>query len=62
MARKLTEYALYQGDTFVTIGTIDEISKFLGVERKTARFYASKCYHRRNKNGMVLFKIEVDDE
>lgn len=62
MARKLTDYALYRGDVFVTIGTIEEISEYLGVKIKTARFYASECYRRRNKNGMILFKIEVDNE
>lgn len=40
MARKLTDYALYRGDVFVMIGTIEEISEYLGVKIKTARFYA----------------------
>lgn len=49
MARKLTDYALYRGDVFVMIGTIEEISEYLRVKIKTARFYASECYRRRNK-------------
>ena len=58
----MNEYALYQGDTFVTIGTLDQISDFLGVKRGTAKFYASKCNRKRNPNGRMLIKIEVDDE
>lgn len=58
----MSEYALYQGDTFVTIGTLDQISDFLGVKRGTAKFYVSKCNRKRNPNGCMLIKIEVDDE
>lgn len=55
------EYALYQGDEFIMIGTRTEIAKELGVREDTVRFYASETYKKRtNGNGLVV--VECDDD
>lgn len=58
----MSEYALYQGDTFVTLGTLEEISKETGIAEKLLKYYAFASYNRRHPNGRKLIEIEVDDE
>lgn len=36
------EYALYKDDTFICIGTLKEIAKYLSVTYDTVRSYKSK--------------------
>ncbi|HSH24199.1 MAG TPA: hypothetical protein VLA13_01475 [Massilibacterium sp.] len=57
----MNEYAVYKGDKFVTIGTVEELSKELGVKQETVRFYATPSYRKRKKengNHIIVIKIE----
>lgn len=44
------EYALYKGEDFITVGTIEEIAKTEGVKKETIKFYGTKAYRDRLKN------------
>lgn len=61
MGRLELEYALYNGDAFITCGTIKEISEETGLKKSTLYFYTSEKYRKRlaspNK-GMCLIKID----
>lgn len=55
-------YALYKGDTFLTMGTIEEIAKQMGVEPKTIAFYKTNTYKKRCKNfdnRRILISVDV---
>ena len=58
----MSEYALYQGDTFVTLGTLEEISKETGITERMLKYYTFASTQRKNPNGRAVVKIEVDDE
>lgn len=58
----MIEYALYQGDVFITLGTLAEISRETGIAEKMLRYYTFASTQRRNPNGRAVVKIEVDDE
>lgn len=58
----MSEYALYQGDTFITMGTLAEISKETGIAERMLKYYTFGTTQRRNPNGRAVVKIEVDDE
>lgn len=58
----MNEYALYQSETFVTIGTLEEISKETGIAERMLKYYTFASTQRRNPNGRAVVKIEVDDE
>lgn len=58
----MSEYALYQGDAFITLGTLAEISKETGISERMLKDYTFPSYNRRYPNGRKLIEIEVDDE
>ena len=58
----MSEYALYQGDVFITLGTLAEISKETGIAERMLKYYAFASYNTRHPNGRKLIEIEVDDE
>lgn len=58
----MSEYALYQGDMFITLGTLAEISRETGIAERMLRYYTFASTQRRNPNGRAVVKIEVDDE
>lgn len=58
----MSEYALYQGDVFITLGTLAEISKETGIDERMLKYYTFASTQRRNPNGRAVVKIEVDDE
>lgn len=58
----MSEYALYQGDVFITLGTLAEISRETGITERMLKFYTFASTQRRNPNGRAVVKIEVDDE
>ena len=35
----MSEYALYEGDTFITMGTLAEISKETGIAERMLKYY-----------------------
>lgn len=58
----MSEYALYQGYAFITLGTLTEISKETGIAERMLKYYIFASTQRRNPNGRAIVKIEVDDE
>lgn len=52
------EYALYKDDTFITCGTLKEISEDTGIAIVTLTSYASSSYKEKNPNGEQLIKID----
>lgn len=54
------EYALYKGDTFITCGTLREISDETGVAIVTLISYASASYKKKNPNGKQLVKVDFE--
>lgn len=61
MTRCAAEYALYKGDTFVDVGTLEELAKKRGVAVNTIRYFGTPAYSESNPNGMKLIKIERDE-
>lgn len=60
MRRCTKMYALYHGDNILTIGTIKELAKYLGVGERTIKFYSTPTYKKRVQNGYLVIKIEED--
>ena len=61
MSRKKCIYALYRGDTFIDLGTIEELAKKEKVSEKTIQYYRTPAYRRKFKSDesrKVLIKIE----
>lgn len=58
----MSEYALYQGDVFITLGTLSEISKETGIAERMLKYYTFASTQKRHPNGRAVVKIEVDDE
>lgn len=61
MGRKKQEYALYKGDEFIDLGTIEEIAKRLKVAPRTVRYFSTSAYKRKGKddtNRKVLIRID----
>lgn len=54
------EYALYKNDTFITCGTLREISDETGVAIVTLISYASPSYKEKNPNGKQLIKVDFE--
>lgn len=58
-------YAVYRGDEFIDLGTLEELSKSLGILKRTLQFMKSPSYKKRMKNYekfMIIYKIEEDGE
>lgn len=61
----MNEYALYEGDTFLAIGTATELAEKFDLNPDTVRYYASKKAHKlaeENPNYKVainLGRVEV---
>ena len=63
MSRKKYVYALYKGDEFIDLGTLEELAKKEGVKKHTILYYQTQAYKRKakeDKNRRVLIKIEGD--
>lgn len=54
------EYALYKNDTFITCGTLKEISRDTGIAIVTLASYASPSYKKKNPNGKQLIKVDFE--
>lgn len=54
------EYALYKNDTFITCGTLKEISADTGIAIVTLASYASPSYKQKNPNGKQLIKVDFE--
>ena len=40
----MKEYACYEDDEFICIGSLDEIAKYLGITKRTLQTYKAKKY------------------
>ena len=60
MDRLELEYALYKDDTFITCGTLKEISAETGIAIVTLNSYASPSYKKKNPNGKQLIKVDFE--
>lgn len=54
-------YAIYNGDTFLALGTLEEIAAQLGIKRKTIQFYMQPVYKKRRNNKECYVVIEVKE-
>jgi len=60
--------AMYKGDDFLCIGTLDELAEFRGVQRETIYWYTMPTYHRRiakrknARNYITVEKLEEEEE
>lgn len=52
------DFAYYDGDKFIMIGNLKEISHETGIEEKKLKYYATNVYQRKNPNGKALIEIE----
>lgn len=43
----MKEYGVYKGDILLCVGTIEECSVYMGVKKKTVKFYTTVSYRRR---------------
>lgn len=59
------EYAVYKGDEFQFIGTVNECAARLGVKPDTVKFYSKPAYMKRLKdtsNALIVIKIEEEED
>lgn len=56
------DWALYQGDSFITIGTLYEISETTGISLNALKQYSRKWHQTNFPNQKALIKIEDDEE
>jgi hypothetical protein len=64
MSKKITEYALYKGDTLLNVGTIKEIAEATGTKPSTLHYYATPAYRKRCKDlgkRKQLVRLEDDE-
>ena len=57
---KRKTYALYNGDTFIDLGSRKHIAELLGVKERTVDFYTSPVWRRRHKTegeGIIVIII-----
>lgn len=54
------DYAMYRGDKFIDLGTLDELSSKYHKPRERLRYLSVKSVHERYKNGeaLLLYKIK----
>lgn len=51
-------YAVYKGEDILTIGTVEEIAKILGIKPESVLFYNSNTYKKRtSENARRLIEI-----
>ena len=57
-------YGLYDGDKFITVGTMDEIAKETGMNKKHLWSIKSKLKHgyKKGVTGLIVVEVGYDDE
>lgn len=57
-------YALYHGDTFLDVGTADELAERRGVQRRSVLFLATKTHKERTdyENSTRAYRLEEDED
>lgn len=59
MSKLQKEYALYNGDKFIDLGTKKYLTNLLGIKEKSIDFYMTPTYQKRNNyKGWVVIRIE----
>jgi hypothetical protein len=53
-------YAIYNGDKFLALGTLDEIAKELKIKRKTVQWYMQPAYKKRSR-GLFYAVVKIED-
>jgi len=62
MAKK-SIYALYRGDEFIDLGTLEELEKRLNINKNTIYFYSTPAYKKRIRNpDNTIVGIKVEDD
>ena len=56
------DYALYQGDKFLTIGNVYELADYTGSTVSTVRYWSSNVWHKRVKKDTSYIVISLGDE
>jgi hypothetical protein len=57
-------HAIYSGDNFLDLGTLEELSERFNMKRKTLQWLKSPTAHKRmtgERNGMIVIEIEDDE-
>ncbi len=60
--KKPIYYALYKGDEVLTVGTKQELARYLNVNIRTIEFYSSPTYRKRNKKGNCYIVIRCEED
>lgn len=55
------DFAYYEGDRFVMIGNIKQISYKTGIDEKKIKYYSTNAYQRRHPNGKAIIEIFGED-
>ena len=62
-AKKNQLYTLYKGDTFIDVGTLDEISERQKMRKQELfRLKVPSYANRKNRRGDSLIFVKLDDE
>lgn len=56
----MKEYALYHGDEFLAIGTLEELAEYLGVSYGTIKSYKARFNHGKSNNYYIFIEVEYD--
>jgi len=57
------EYAMYKGDKFIDLGTVEYLAKKYHKTKSALLFLSYPVRHKRSKgNDLLLYKIEDDDQ
>lgn len=55
----MTEYAMYKGDYFIDLGTLDYLAEKYHKRQKSLKFLATPTVHKRSTNkSLMLYRIE----
>lgn len=58
---KQVDYALYKGDEFLIVGSVEELARYLNVKTQTIKFFSYPSYLKRfekDNNRIIVIKIE----
>jgi hypothetical protein len=62
-AKRKRQYAVYQGDNFIDLGTAPYLARLLGIKAGTIQWQASISGRKRAKpEGQHIIRIPFDDE
>lgn len=53
----MDDYALYRGDRFVDIGSLNKLAMVAGVSVSTIRFYMSPCHRKRARGSSIAWIV-----